>query len=112
MRRTMLALMLPALTLSRSASAEERWAILGHELGCWKVSGAAKMLAQEDPKFAGLHPFATPEQLVAELGKLGISARTERMDLNGFPLVTVTVDGKLQVRFISRRYCRDAPYDL
>jgi len=84
----------------------------GHELGCWKLSNVVKDLRARDPAFARIGPFATPDQFAAQLRKLGMTPRTERIDLNGFPLVTVSVDGTLQVRFISRRYCRDAPYDL
>jgi len=114
MRRIALMVVLSALALAKSASAEEKWAVLGHELGCWNLSSTREALATDRdlPELARLGTFRSPDEFVDQLRKLGMKPRSEKIELNKLPLVTVTVDGKLQVRFISRRYCRDAPYHI
>ena len=89
-------------------------AVLGHELGCWNLSSTREALATDRdlPELARLGTFRSPDEFVDQLRKLGMKPRSEKIELNKLPLVTVIVDGKLQVRFISRRYCRDAPYHI
>jgi len=92
--------------------AAEQWAGLGHELGCWELSSVREHLAtdRDVPELAHLGPFHTPDQLVGELRKRGLSPTTENTEFRGHRVVTVAVDGKIGVRFIDRRYCHDAPY--
>src|SRR5262245_16206063 len=94
------------------ASAGDEWAVLGHELGCWKLSAFRKAWADDEGPLAKVRSFQTPDEFVAELRRLGMKPKTETGDWNGHPVVSVTVDGRIDVRFISRRYCSDAPYDI
>jgi hypothetical protein len=95
------------------APSTEEWAVLGHEFGRWRLSTVRDHLRDgEDREFVKLGSFATPDELVAQLRKPGTAPRSDRAEWNGLPVVTVRVDGKLRLRFVTRRYCRDAPYDL
>lgn len=89
--------------------AEDDWAGLGHELGCYKLTTLRNMLADDVPKGKTLKPFATPDEFVTQLETLGLHPKkTTPAGEAGSPMhgiVVVEFDGGRSVAFVKRHSC-------
>jgi hypothetical protein len=68
------------LLFAAPATADDEWAILGHELGCSRVTPVLKSLAEDVPALAKLKPCASPDDFMRQLTALGVHARRRKLE--------------------------------
>jgi hypothetical protein len=98
------------LVLAAPAAADDEWAILGHELGCWRLKTAAKTL-EDVPALAKLKPFASPDDLMRQLTALGVHAKRRTIEgKSGYfasGIVVIEIDSEHSLAFVKRRDCTE-----